>query len=260
MTASPAQTDMPFEDSSRETEVKPDQPRLSLVFPIFDEAPNIEPLLCAARDIAQRLTPDFEIILVDDGSRDRSAEIIERICEADPRVQLLRHECNTGYGAALRSGLRFAKGELIFFSDADLQFDLSELDGLVAHADDFDIVAGYRAQRSDPWPRRLLANTWGAIVRVMFGLKVKDIDCAFKLFRREVIEAIEIESIGAFVNTEILVRARALHYRVYQVPVSHRRRKHGNQSGANPRVILRAIIELATLHRSLSRAQRNGTA
>ncbi|MGY8803132.1 MAG: glycosyltransferase family 2 protein, partial [bacterium] len=95
MTASPAQTDMPFEDSSRETEVKPDQPRLSLVFPIFDEAPNIEPLLCAARDIAQRLTPDFEILVVADGSRDRSAEILERIGEADPRGQRLRPACTT---------------------------------------------------------------------------------------------------------------------------------------------------------------------
>ena len=192
MTAFPVQLDIALDDTAPAPEAKPDEVRLSLVFPIFDEAPNIEPLLAAARDIASRLTPNFEIILVDDGSQDRSAEIIERICEADPRVQLLQHECNTGYGAALRSGMRFAKGELIFFSDADLQFDLSELDQLVAHADDFDIVAGYRARRSDPWPRQLLANTWGAIVRVMFGLQVRDIDCAFKLFRREVIEAIEI--------------------------------------------------------------------
>lgn len=260
MTASQSQLDMPFEDATRDRETKPERTRLSLVFPIFDEAPNIEPLLAAAREIAQRLTPDFEIILVDDGSRDRSAAIIERICEADSRVQLLRHACNTGYGAALRSGLRYAKGELIFFSDADLQFDLFELDRLVEHSEDFDIVAGYRAQRSDPWPRRVLANTWGAIVRLMFGLEVRDIDCAFKLFRREVIDAIEIESIGAFVNTEILVRARALGYRVHQVPVSHRRRRHGNQSGANPRVILRAVIELATLYRTLYRARRNGAA
>jgi len=171
----------------------------------------------------------------------------------------VRHARNTGYGAALHSGLREAKGELIFFSDADLQFDLSELDSLIEHAEQFDIVAGYRAQRSDPWPRRALAGTWNAIVRTLFGLEIRDIDCAFKLFRREVIEAIPIESIGAFVNTEILVRASALGFRIHQVPVSHHRRRHGDQSGGNPRVILRAVIELATLYRDLYRARRNGS-
>ena len=131
---------------------------------------------------------------------------------------------------------------------------------IILYADDFDIVAGYRAQRSDPWPRRLLADTWGFIVRGMFGLSVRDIDCAFKLFRREVIDEIEIESIGAFVNTEILVRAEALGYRVHQVPVSHRRRQNGTQSGANLKVILRAVLELATLYRGLYRARRRGNA
>lgn len=233
--------------------------RLSLVFPIFDEERNIEPLLSAAREIASRLTPDFEVILVDDGSRDRSAEIVDSWCREDPRFRLLRHARNTGYGAALHSGLREAKGELIFFSDADLQFDLSELAGLIEHAEEFDIIAGYRVQRSDPWPRRVLASTWGAIIRSLFGLKVRDIDCAFKLFRREVIDAIEIESIGAFVNTEILVRASAAGYRIHQVPVSHRRRRHGSQSGGNPKVILRALLELATLYRDLYRARRRGS-
>ncbi|MFT5440966.1 MAG: glycosyltransferase involved in cell wall biosynthesis [Myxococcota bacterium] len=232
--------------------------RLSLVFPIFDEERNIEPLLRTALETASRLTPDFEIILVDDGSRDRSAEMASRFCEQDARVRLLQHARNTGYGAALHSGLREAKGELIFFSDADLQFDLSELEGLVEHADEYDIVAGYRAQRSDPWHRRLLAGTWGAIVRSVFSLEVRDIDCAFKLFRRQVIDTIEIESIGAFVNTEILVRASAAGYRIHQVPVTHHARQHGDQSGAKPRVILRALIELATLYRTLYRARRNG--
>jgi glycosyltransferase involved in cell wall biosynthesis len=255
MTASPVRVEVQREPSA----LAPPRARLSLVFPIFDEEQNIEPLLGTAHEIASRLTPDFEIILVDDGSRDRSAEIIDTWCQQDPRFRLLRHARNTGYGAALHSGLREANGELIFFSDADLQFDLSELGSLIEHAERFDIVAGYRAQRSDPWPRRALAGTWNAIVRTLFGLEVRDIDCAFKLFRREVIEAIPIESIGAFVNTEILVRASALGYRIHQVPVSHHRRRHGDQSGGNPKVILRAVLELATLYRDLYRARRNGS-
>ncbi len=256
MTASPASYAYPLDRGVEE----PAFARLSLVFPIFDEEENIEPLLRTARDIASKLTPDFEIILVDDGSRDRSAEIIDRWCHEDERVRVLRHARNTGYGAALHSGLREARGELIFFSDADLQFDLSELNHLIEHAEQFDIVTGYRAQRSDPWPRRLLAGTWGVIVRTLFGLEVRDIDCAFKLFRREVIDSIAIESIGAFVNTEILVRASAAGYRIHQVPVSHHRRRHGDQSGGNPKVILRAILELATLYRSLYLARRAGSA
>ena len=260
MTASPAQLEIVFDEPDETPHAVPSKTYLSLVFPIFDEEENIEPLLASAREIASRLTRNFEIILVDDGSRDGSAEIIGRHCQKDSRVRLLQHSRNTGYGAALHSGLRESRGELIFFSDADLQFDLSELENLIDHADDFDIVAGYRAQRSDPWPRRLLADTWGFIVRGMFGLSVRDIDCAFKLFRREVIDEIEIESIGAFVNTEILVRAETLGYRVHQVPVSHRRRQNGTQSGANLKVILRAVLELATLYRGLYRARRRGNA
>jgi glycosyltransferase involved in cell wall biosynthesis len=234
------------------------RPWLSLVFPVFDEEQNIAALLDAAHSIAMKLTPDFEIILVDDGSRDRSAEIIDRYCARDTRCRVVRHRNNSGYGAALRSGLREAQGELIFFSDADLQFDLSELEKLLEHTEEFDIVAGYRARRSDPWPRRLIAATWGVLVAGLFGLRVRDIDCAFKVFRRNVIDSIEIEAIGAFVNTEILVRAKAAAYRIHQVPVSHRRRRHGDQSGANPKVILRAIVELTTLFRALHRARRNG--
>ncbi len=255
MTTSPLRVEVP----RGPTALAPAHARLSLVCPIFDEEQNIEQLLGTAHEIASRLTPDFEIILVDDGSRDRSAEIIDGWCQEDPRFRLLRHARNTGYGAALHSGLREAKGELIFFSDADLQFDLSELGSLIEHTEQFDIVAGYRAHRSDPWPRRVLAGTWNAVVRRLFGLEIRDIDCAFKLFRREVIDAIAIESIGAFVNTEILVRASALGYRIHQVPVSHRRRRHGSQSGGNPRVILRAVLELATLYRDLYRARRDGS-
>lgn len=260
MTASPAQLEIVFDEPAEIPQAVPSKTYLSLVFPIFDEEENIQPLLASAREIASRLTKNFEIILVDDGSRDDSAEIIGRYCQMDSRVRLLQHARNTGYGAALHSGLREARGELIFFSDADLQFDLSELENLIDHAGDFDIVAGYRAQRSDPWPRRLLADTWGLIVRCMFGLSVRDIDCAFKLFRREVIDEIEIESIGAFVNTEILVRAGALGYKVHQVPVTHKRRQNGIQSGANLKVILRAVLELATLYRALYRARRRGNA
>jgi glycosyltransferase involved in cell wall biosynthesis len=229
------------------------RPTLSLVFPVFDEERNLGALLDQALDLAPRLAPDFEIVVVDDGSRDGSARIAEERRLAEPRVRLIRHPSNRGYGAALRSGLREAQGELVFFSDADLQFDLEELATLLAHARDFDIVAGHREPRRDPWGRRAMAAVWGALVRRLFDVRVRDIDCAFKVFRRHVLEAIPIASVGAFVNTEILVRAAQAGFRIHQVPVSHRRRRFGRQTGARPRVIVRALVELATLYRELRR-------
>jgi len=224
---------------------------LSLVFPMFDEAENVGPLLASALAHAKQLADEFEIIVVDDGSRDGSAAVVEAQHRLDPRVRLLRHPTNIGYGAALRSGLRAARGDLVFFTDADLQFDLREIERLLAHAHEFDIVAGYRAPRRDPWRRRLLAFGWGLLVRVLFGLRVRDIDCAFKIFRRPVLDALPIASIGAFVNTELLLRARSEGFRVREVPVTHHPRMAGRAKGASPRVVLRALLELATLFREL---------
>jgi glycosyltransferase involved in cell wall biosynthesis len=226
---------------------------MSLVFPMFDEEANVGPLLESALALAPRLADDFELIVVDDGSRDGSAAVVETIRRRDPRVRLLRHPENFGYGAALRSVLRAARGELVFFSDADLQFDLREIERLLAHTDEFDIVAGYRAPRRDPLGRRVLAAGWGVLVRVLFGLRVRDIDCAFKVFRRPVVDALEVASIGAFVNTEILVRARRAGFRIQEVPVSHHPRVAGRAKGASPRVVARAIVELSMLYRELTR-------
>jgi glycosyltransferase involved in cell wall biosynthesis len=227
------------------------RPELSLVFPVFNEQANLGPLVASALSLGPKLGLDFEIVLVDDGSSDRSADVIAQLRREEPRLRVVTHASNRGYGAALRSGLREARGELVFFSDSDLQFDLTELGILLTHTDRFDVVAGYRSPRRDPWLRRALAFGWGVCVRQLFDLRVRDIDCAFKVFRRRVIERIPIASIGAFVNTEILVRAQNEGFRIHQVPVTHRPRRFGRQTGANPRVILRAIAELLSLAREL---------
>ena len=232
------------------------RPALSLVFPAWNEASNLPALLASALSIGTQLGVDFEIVIVDDGSADASRVVLDGWCRRDPRVRSVHHAENQGYGAALRAGLKAARGELVFFSDADLQFDLAEIRNLLDHADEFEIVAGYRAPRRDPWLRRAIAAVWGLLVRGLFDLRVRDIDCAFKVFHRSVLEAIPIQSVGAFVNTEILVRARAAGFRIQQVPVSHRRRRSGRQTGAHPRVILRALVELAVLHATLARAPR----
>jgi len=141
----------------------------------------------------------------------------------------------------------------VFFTDADLQFDVGELGRLLVAASGCDIVAGYRAPRRDPLLRVLNGVVWSRLVDALFATGVRDVDCAFKLFDRRVIDAIPIHSVGAFVNTEILVRARAAGFRVVEVPVSHHPRRAGQASGANPRVIARALVELAGLYSELRR-------
>lgn len=231
-------------------------PQLSLVFPAFNEAENLPLLLESSIKAGEQLGLSFEILVVDDGSQDDSAEILARWSARDARIRSVHHTANLGYGAALRRGLRAATGELVFFSDADLQFDLAEIQNLLAHAQSFDIVAGYRAPRRDPAGRRFIAWVWGQLVQALFDLRVRDIDCAFKIFRREVLDTIPIDSIGAFVNTEILARGRAAGFRIKQIPVSHRARIQGRQSGAHPRVILRALVELTLLHGELRTRRR----
>jgi glycosyltransferase involved in cell wall biosynthesis len=230
-------------------------PTISLVLPAHDEAANIGQMLTQAFEVLPQMAKEYEVIVVDDGSRDSTAEIASRF----EGVRLLRHERNRGYGAALRTGLRAARLGWVFFTDADLQFDLRDLGHLIEASEEevpADIIAGYRAVRRDPRARRLLAWGWGRLVRALYGLRVRDVDCAFKLLRREVIDSIPIESVGAFVNTEILVRAQAAGFRIREVPVSHYPRGAGRPSGARPRVILRAIRELIALRRRVPRVPR----
>ena len=226
---------------------------LSVILPAFNEAANIRDAVLSADRYCGERGLDAEIIVVDDGSSDATAELALRLVPEHAELRLVRHPENRGYGAALRSGITASRKEHIFFTDADLQFDIRELDFLLRHADDYDIIAGYRLMRADPWPRRFNAWAWGRLMGLLFGLRVRDIDCAFKLFHRRVFERVSIQAIGAFVNTEILVRARAEGFSILEVPVSHYPRRAGAQTGARPRVVLRAFSEVLRLHGELSR-------
>lgn len=229
---------------STTTEPRPD---LSVVLPAFNEAANIDTAVRRCLEVGGRLGISVEVIVVDDGSRDATGDLVRAWSARDPRVRMVRHPSNLGYGAALRSGLGAATGVRVFFTDADLQFDLSDLDALLARAGEADILAGYRAPRRDPWHRRLNGWLWSRLVDRLFETGVRDVDCAFKLFHRDVLAQVPIQSLGAFVNTEILVRARAAGFRVVEVPVKHLPRVAGRATGAHPRVILRAFVELASL-------------
>jgi glycosyltransferase involved in cell wall biosynthesis len=224
---------------------------MSVIFPAFNEEGNIRRTIEAALEVLPQVARSWEIIVVDDGSSDATAQICEHLKARYPEIEVISHGRNRGYGAALRSGIVAAKYDLIFFSDSDGQFDLRELQQLICWSEDYDIVAGYRANRQDPLHRRINALGWNVLVRLVLGIKIRDIDCAFKLFRREVFEQVQIRCVGAMVNTEILAQATQLGMRIREVKVSHFPRRHGKSSGANIHVIVKAFRELCRLWRHL---------
>ena len=227
------------------------QRRLSIVLPAFNEEGNIVTALKRARAISERLCEDHEVIVVDDGSTDSTAALVEEVAEGDPRVRLVRHGSNRGYGDALRSGFRAARMDLVFFTDADNQFDMDELERFLPWAERVDVVAGYRLNRQDTWFRRLNAKGWNYLVRVLFYVPVRDIDCAFKLFRRDLLERLDLESVGAMVNTELMVKLGRSGAGVVELGVTHLPRTSGKARGANPRVIAKAFSELFAMYRRL---------
>ena len=222
-------------------------PRLSLFYPMYNEEANIEEAVRRALEILPRYAEEFEVILVNDGSQDRTREIAERLVEKDPRVRAVHHATNQGYGAALRSGLAASRYEWIFYTDGDNQFDLDDLRLLLPLLRDADIVSGYRIARRDPWHRRLNAWTFNRAMRILLGLKLRDVDCAFKIYRRSALEGCELRSGGAMIDAEILARARKRGARIIEVGVHHYPRTAGTQTGAKPAVILRAFRELFSL-------------
>jgi glycosyltransferase involved in cell wall biosynthesis len=222
---------------------------LSLFFPCHNEASNVEKVIQDALRVAPQVASRYEVIIVDDGSTDRTSDLVQRFRPAG--VRLVRHEQCRGYGAAVRSGLFAARYPWVFFSDGDGQFDLDELPRLVELSTRADIISGIRVQRADPWHRVLNARLFELSLRVLFGLRVRDVNCAFKLFRRDLFDRITLKSSGAMINAEIFLKAQHLGYAVAFLPVSHRPRRAGRQSGAHPQVIFKAMREFLSLWRDV---------
>ncbi len=232
---------------------------LTIALPAFNEAENIPAMIEEVVEVIQNITSDFEIIVVDDGSQDDTGKVVQRLSKRIPQLRLVQHEENQGYGTAVWHGLTSAAKELIFFTDADRQFDMREISKLLAKIEQADLVVGYRQPRRDPFMRRLNGKGWSALVSVLFGYTARDIDCAFKLMRRDVIEQLrqEVQSGGATFSAEFLVRAKRAGFRLVEVPLSgHRPRVAGSPTGAKPSVIVRAFKELVQLRRQLWREDK----
>ncbi len=224
---------------------------ISVFFPCYNEQENVGRTTEKAIVVLEKLNADFEVIIVDDGSSDDTGRIAAELADRDDRVKVVHHPRNLGYGAALQSGFEAATKELVFYTDGDGQFDIGEMPPLLELIAQYDIVSAYRLNRQDSIIRRINGWCWTKLVCLLFGLKVRDIDCAFKLYKREIFDNIELSSTGALIDTEILARAARKGYRITQKGVHHYPRTAGEQSGANPAVILRAFKELFVLQRRI---------
>ncbi len=220
---------------------------LSLVLPAHNEAGNIEAVVRRALEVLPGYTDDFEVIVVNDGSRDDTPRIVERFAQEDGRIRLVHHDVNRGYGAALRSGFAATRGDFVMFMDADRQFDIADIRLLTPFVSQFDVVAGFRMERHDPLLRRINAEIFNVAIRVLFGVHLRDIDCAFKIFRGDLLRSLELTAPGALINTEIQAKLRRQGATLEQVGVHHFPRIAGQATGGSARVILRAMGETVVL-------------
>jgi glycosyltransferase involved in cell wall biosynthesis len=232
---------------------------LSIVIPAFNEQENVKAAIENISNVARQLNMDYEILLVNDGSKDRTGEIARTELESSiPQFRLIEHFPNRGYGGALRAGFAEASKELIAFIPSDNQFDFSEVHRLLTRmAPDIMIVSGFRVDRKDHFTRKFNAFGWNLVIRILFGYLTKDIDCGFKLFRRELLRHIHIQSNGAMIDTEMLAEACARGYKIAEVPVSHFPRIAGQPTGANLKVIIHAFGDLFAFRLRLWRELRN---
>lgn len=228
---------------------------LSVVLPAYNEEANIERVVrdcCRYLDIRM---PDYELVVVNDGSADRTGEILRRLSAEIPRLRPQHHEQNRGYGAALRTGFAAATKPFVFYMDGDGQFDIRDLDVLLPLATDEEhIVTGYRIERSDPFIRRLNAKLFGGfLVRIMLGVYVRDLNCAFKIIPNHILSNITLESTGALINAELYGRAVRRGFGIKEVGVHHYPRTAGTQTGAHISVIVRAFYDLFRLRQKILR-------
>ena len=195
---------------------------LSVVLPAYNEAENLEEVVTSALKALPAVTPDFEVIIVDDGSTDDTPKIANELVEKHyPRVRLFQHAANAGYGSAIRTGLTNGQYDLLFYTDTDRQFDLKELAQFAPHIHEHDLVICFRVYRYDTVLRSILSWCYNLVVRVLFRVRVRDVDCAYKLMRREVLEKLTLESSDFFIDTEIVARARKWNFRIAQRGVRH---------------------------------------
>lgn len=221
---------------------------LSIFFPCYNDKGTIASLVLEARRVAERLTDDFEIIVIDDGSSDGSRDLLLELQHQVVQLKLVFHEKNLGYGGALRSGFKTAGKEFIFYTDGDGQYDVKELPLLAERmAAGVDIVNGYKIKRSDPWHRLVIGYIYQYSIKVIFGLKIKDVDCDFRLMRMSIFDVISLESNTGTICVELIKKIQDAGFRFVEVGVSHYHRTYGSSQFFTPKRIASTLWKLFIL-------------
>ncbi len=225
---------------------------LSVFFPAYNEEANIEKTIADAKPVLEKLKLQWEILVINDGSKDKTAEIVEGLSKKEPRIRLVNHPKNLGYGQALKTGFAEAKYPWVVFADSDGQFDFSEISKFLEKTDEAEFILGYRLNRADPYIRKVLTWGWRTLARILFGLKVKDYSCGFKLIKREAFNSLlPLDAEEKVTQIEFLVKAMKKKYRFAQVGVHHYPRVYGTPTGASFGVLKKSLIDLLKLWRSI---------
>ena len=228
------------------------KPSISAFFPAYNDAGTIPSMVIAADMTLRSITDDYEIIVVNDGSSDYTGEVLEELTRKYPRLKVVSHQQNRGYGGALRSGFSNATKDLIFYTDGDAQYDPREMVLLLdAMAPDVDVVNGYKVKRSDPLHRVVIGKLYHWTVKTAFGLVVRDVDCDFRLIRRNVFDKVRLERNSGVICVEMMKKIQDAGFKIAQVPVSHYHRAYGRSQFFNFRRVFRVGVDLIRLWREL---------
>jgi glycosyltransferase involved in cell wall biosynthesis len=224
------------------------KPGLSVFFPAYNDSGTIASLVIAALQTARSLTPDFEVIIVNDGSADSTAQIADELARTYPEVRVVHHERNRGYGGALQSGFAAATRDLVFYTDGDAQYDPIEMTVLwQALTDDVDLVNGYKISRSDPLHRIIIGRVYHHTVKLLFGLRVRDVDCDFRLMRRAIFDRVRLEKTSGVICLEMMKKIQDAGFRIAEVPVHHYHRAYGRSQFFNFRRLFRTALDVLKL-------------
>jgi len=220
---------------------------ISVFFPAFNDWGTIASMVVLAFHVLDQLTDDHEVIVVNDASPDHTGLILEELQRRYPRLRCVRHEVNRGYGGAIRSGLAAARGDWIFYTDGDAQYDVRELALLWERRAGVDLVNGYKIRRSDPWYRAVIGRLYHHVVKALFRLPVRDVDCDFRLMRRAIFERIALTENSGLICVEMMAKMRLAGCRIAQVPVHHYHRMHGRSQFFNFRRVARVLVRMLGL-------------
>jgi len=221
---------------------------LSIFFPAYNDSGTIASLVIIALRTARKLTPDHEVIVINDGSADGTGEILEELASIYPQVRIVTHDKNRGYGGALRTGFASATRELVFYTDGDAQYDPAEMEALWRRFDqDVDLVNGYKISRSDPLHRIVIGRVYHHVVKTLFRLTVRDVDCDFRMMRRSIFDKVHLEKNSGVICLEMMKKITDGGFRIAEVPVHHYHRAYGKSQFFNFRRLYRTAIDVMKL-------------